>query len=46
LVHLVFTILKCASVSDNSKDALNLSEALFKDAVEYAKNNNRVRFLV
>ncbi|CAO1332234.1 unnamed protein product [Diamesa serratosioi] len=45
LIYLVFTILKCSSVSENSKDALTLSQELFKDAFEYAKNNNRMKSL-
>uniref|UniRef100_U5EZK0 Putative ran gtpase-activating protein n=1 Tax=Corethrella appendiculata TaxID=1370023 RepID=U5EZK0_9DIPT len=45
LVYLVFTILKCSELSEKSKEALELSEALFNDAFEYAKNNNRVKSL-
>jgi hypothetical protein len=41
-VCLVFTILKCSELSEKSTDALNLAEALYKDAFDYAKNNNRV----
>lgn len=43
LTHLVFTILKLASLGEQSSDAQKLALELFKETFEYAKEKNRVR---
>jgi hypothetical protein len=45
LTHLVYTILKLSSISEQSKDALDVALNLFKDAFEYAKDKDRVRLI-
>nr|XP_019544873.2 ran GTPase-activating protein [Aedes albopictus] len=45
LVYLAFTILKLSEISEKSQEALEVSEALFADAYEYAKANNRLKSL-
>ncbi|XP_001658696.2 ran GTPase-activating protein [Aedes aegypti] len=45
LVYVAFTILKLSEISEKSKEALEVSEALFADAYEYAKANNRLKSL-
>lgn len=45
LVYLAFTILKLSEISEKSPEALQVSEALFSDAYNYAKNNNRLKSL-
>lgn len=45
LVYLAFTILKLSEISEKSKEALEVSEALFVDAYDYAKTNNRLQSL-
>lgn len=42
LTHLVFTILKLSSISEQSKEAQQVALDLFKEAFEYAKNKDRV----
>lgn len=42
LTHLVFTILKLSSISEESKDAQQIALELFKEAFEYAKTKDRV----
>lgn len=42
LTHLVFTILKLASIGEQSSDAQKLALELFKETFEYAKEKNRV----
>ena len=42
LTHLVFTILKLSSISEQSKEAQQIALDLFKEAFEYAKNKDRV----
>ncbi|XP_058119645.1 ran GTPase-activating protein [Anopheles ziemanni] len=43
LVHVAFTILKCSEISERQPEALNVACALYKDAFEFAKANNRLR---
>lgn len=45
LTHLVFTILKLSSISEESQDAQQLSLDLFREAFEYAKTKDRVSSL-
>ncbi|XP_055614078.1 ran GTPase-activating protein [Uranotaenia lowii] len=45
LVYLAFTILKLSEISDKNAEALVVTEALFADVYEYAKNNNRLKSL-
>uniref|UniRef100_A0AAG5DA32 Ran-GTPase activating protein 1 C-terminal domain-containing protein n=1 Tax=Anopheles atroparvus TaxID=41427 RepID=A0AAG5DA32_ANOAO len=45
LVHLAFTILKCSELSERHPDALNVAVALYKDAFDFAKANNRLKSL-
>lgn len=42
LAYLVFTILKCAELSEKSSEALAVAEQLFKDVFDFAKQNNRL----
>lgn len=42
LTHLVFTILKLSSIGEQSQEAKQVAQELFKDAFEYGKNRNRV----
>ena len=42
LTHLVFTILKLSSISEQSKEAHQITLELFKEAFEYAKTKDRV----
>ena len=42
LTHLVFTILKISSLGEQSKEAQQLAQNLFREAFEYAKNKDRV----
>jgi Ran GTPase-activating protein 1 len=44
LTHLVFTILKLSSISEQSKEAQKLALELLKEAFDYAKNKDRVSF--
>jgi len=43
LAYLVFTILKCAELSEKSTEALMVAEELFKDVFEYAQKSNRLQ---
>lgn len=45
LTHLVYTILKLSSISEQSKDALDIALNLFKEAFEYAKDKDRVSLI-
>lgn len=42
LTHLVFTILKLSSISEQSPEAKSVAQELFKEAFEYGKNKDRV----
>lgn len=42
LTHLVFTILKLSSIRDQSQEAKDLAQQLFKEVFEYGKNKDRV----
>lgn len=42
LRHLVFTILKLSSISEQSQEAKTIAQELFKEAFEYGKNKDRV----
>lgn len=44
LTHLCFIILKTASISEQSQEAKDLTQSLYKEAFEYGKNNDRVNF--
>lgn len=43
LIYLVFTILKCSAISLQCKDALEVSQALYKDCYDFAVKTNQVR---
>lgn len=43
LVYLVFTILKCAELSEKSKEALEVTTELFKDAYDHAQKKDRLQ---
>ncbi|KAL7027940.1 hypothetical protein ACKWTF_005662 [Chironomus riparius] len=43
LTHLVFTILKLSSISEESKEAQQIALELFKEAFEYAKTKDRLK---
>lgn len=43
LTHLVFTILKLASLGEQSSEAQKLALELFKETFEYAKEKDRMR---
>lgn len=42
LIYLVFAILKCSAISKENKEALEVSQALYKDCFEYATKTNQV----
>lgn len=44
LTHLVFTILKLSSISEQSKEAKEIAQKLFKEAFSYGKDKDRVSF--
>lgn len=44
LRHLVFTILKLSSISEQSPEAKTIAQELFKEAFEYGKNKDRVNY--
>lgn len=44
LTHLVFAILKLSSIGAQSPEAKTIAQQLFKEAFEYGKNKDRVRF--
>lgn len=43
LVYLVFTILKCAELSEKSQEALEVTTELFKDAYDHAQKKDRLQ---
>lgn len=43
LVYLVFAVLKCAELSEKSKEALDVATELFKDVYEYAQKKDRLQ---
>lgn len=42
LTFLVFTVLKCSALSQKSKEANRVADALFLDAFQFAKNNKQM----
>lgn len=46
LTYLVFTIIKIASISEASGEALNIATELIRDCYAHAEQNNQVIFAI
>ncbi|XP_037052320.1 ran GTPase-activating protein [Bradysia coprophila] len=43
LVYMVFSILKCSTISKESNDALEVAQVLYKECFEYAEKTNQLK---